>query len=319
MELGSLIEVPLKDVWPGEATHFTPWLAKNLGVLGDRIGMELELQQTEADCGDFSADIVASDVGTNRRVIIENQFGASDHRHLGQILTYSSVLSANVVVWIAETIRQEHRSTIDFLNQNLRDGLKLFALEAKVIRIDDSKPAFRIDIVCAPVDAPTPNDTRDSDTQDRYRAYFQALIDELRAQHSFTNAKVGQPQNWYSFSSENSKVFKYGTSFTNTDKVRAEVYLDTGDKAKNEAIFDWMHARSIEIEAAFGETLSWEKLDTRRACRIAVYRDGDIDATTEALAEIRAWSIAKLLRMKQIFPSYFSKAVAEAKVDTAGV
>lgn len=98
MEFGKIIEVPLNEVWAGEATHFTPWLAENLQVVSEKIGLELELESTETSAGDFSADIVAKDVATNRRVIIENQYGSTDHRHLGQILTYSSVLNASVVI-----------------------------------------------------------------------------------------------------------------------------------------------------------------------------------------------------------------------------
>jgi len=315
MELGTLVEVPLKELWPGEATHFTPWLSENLVMLGDRLGMELELQQTEANAGDFSADIVATDVATNRRVVIENQYGLSDHRHLGQILTYSSVLGASVVVWIAETVRQEHRSAIDFLNQNLRQGLQLYAVEAKVVRIDNSKPAFRIDIVCAPTEVQVPNEAQDSDTREKYRAYYQALLDELRTQHKFTNAKVGQPQNWYTFSSEASKIFKYSASFAHGGKVRAEIYIDTGDKAKNETLFDWLLARQDAIHEKFGSVLTWERLEAKRACRIAIYRDGEIEADTEILAEIRNWVVNQLLRLKQVFPGYIAQGVKELNLD----
>ena len=316
MQLGKIVDVPLKELWPGEATHFTPWLGDNLALLSDQLGMELELEQTEAGAGDFSADIVAKDVSTNRRVVIENQFGLTDHRHLGQILTYSSVLNASVVVWIAETIRQEHKQAIDFSNQNLRQGLKIYAIEATVIRIDDSKPAFRLEVVCAPTEALTPKEGPDSDTGERYRSFFQSLLDELRTQHKFTNARTGQAQNWYAFTSEDSKVFKYSTSFTRGAKVKAEVYIDTADKAKNEALFDWLSSRTDEIEAKFGEKLSWEKLDAARACRIAVYRDGDIGADSEILAEIRAWMIARLLKLKEVFPRYFIEA--KRATDSAG-
>lgn len=309
MKLGQLIDVPLKDLWPGEATHFTPWLSENLALLGDRLGMELELQQAEAEAGDFSADIVAIDVATNRRVVIENQFGLSDHRHLGQILTYSSVLGASVVVWIAESVRQEHRSAIDFLNQNLRHDLQLYAVEAKVVRIDDSLPAFRLDVVCAPAEIHVPDETRDSDTKEKYRVYYQALLDELRTQHRFTNARAGQPQNWYTFASESSRVFKYSTTFAQGGKVRAEIYIDMGDKAKNEALFDLLLARQDEIQREFGGPLAWERLDTKRACRVAVYRDGDIDADSEVLAEIQAWVVAQLLQLKKVFPSYMAQGV----------
>ena len=36
---------------------------------------------------------------------------------------------------------------------------------------------------------------------ERYRSYFQGLIDELREQHGFTGRRAGQAQNWYYFSS----------------------------------------------------------------------------------------------------------------------
>jgi hypothetical protein len=85
-------------------------------------------------------------------------------------------------------------------------------------------------------------------------------------------------------------------------RVRAEVYIDTGDKLRNEAIFDELKAQREAIEAAYGSTLEWEKLEAKRACRIAIYIDGDIDVDSEKLAEIKKWVVANLLRMKQVLP-----------------
>jgi hypothetical protein len=48
----------------------------------------------------------------------------------------------------------------------------------------------------------------------------------------------------------------------------AELYIDRGDAAENKRIFDQLHARKDEVEAAFNGTLSWERLDAKRACRI---------------------------------------------------
>ncbi len=48
----------------------------------------------------------------------------------------------------------------------------------------------------------------------------------------------------------------------------AELYIDRGEAMENKRIFDQLHARKEEIEKAFGGTLSWERLDTKRACRI---------------------------------------------------
>lgn len=312
MDFGKIVEVPLRDLWPGEATHFTPWLAANLQLVSEKLGLELELESVESAAGDFSADIVAADVATNRRVIVDNQYGGTDHRHLGQILTYSSVLNASVVIWIAEKIRSEHKSAIDFLNQNLRQTLQVFALEANIIRIDDSKLAFGLKIVCMPTEASTSAISTSPDateTQEKYRSYFQSLLDELRNVHKFTNARAAQPQNWYTFTSDNSKVYKYSTSFAQGGRVRAEVYIDTGDKLRNEAIFDELHAQKEAIETAYGSALEWEKLEAKRACRIAVYIDGDIDVDSEKLAEIKKWVVTNLLRMKQVLPPFLEKAI----------
>jgi hypothetical protein len=305
VELGKIQNVFLKELWPGEATHFTPWLAQNLDALAVKLGMDLELEATEVSIGDFSADIIAIDLATNKRVIIENQFGSTDHRHLGQLITYSSVLGAGVVVWIAETIRPEHKSAIDFLNQNLKESLRLYAVEASIIRIDESKPAFILNLISMPAEAPaiSGNSEQLSETREKYRTYFQGLIDELRETHKFTNARTAQPQNWYTFSSENSRVYTYSTSFAKGGRVRAEVYIDCGDKAKNEQLFNCLLDKyKDEIEATLGFELSWEILDQRRACRIAAYREGDIDVDSETLVEIKRWAIENLLKFKAIFP-----------------
>ena len=300
MEFGTIVQVQLKTVWPGVETDFTPWLSKNLDILSDKLGMELDLVGVEHAVGDFSADIVAKDVATNRVVVIENQYGSTDHRHLGQLLTYASNLGAGAVVWIAEAVRSEHKAAIDFLNLNLTSGLQLYAVEVKLIKIDGSHPAYIFNPVCLPREASPVGATGGEITeiQRKYRDFFQGLIDELRTVHHFTNAKVGQPQNWYAFTSENSRIFIYDVTFALGGRVRAEVYIDCGNKMRNEALFDLLYADLKVIEDEFGENLSWERLDNRRACRIAVYRDGRIDEPTETLEEIKKWSIAKLLKFK---------------------
>lgn len=66
-ELSRLEKVTLRDVWPNEATSFTPWLAhdENLALLAETIGMELELEATEQDVGPFRADILCKNVATD--------------------------------------------------------------------------------------------------------------------------------------------------------------------------------------------------------------------------------------------------------------
>jgi len=133
-----------------------------------------------------------------------------------------------------------------------------------------SKPAFLLNVVCQPTEPTIISEgpKQVSETGEKYRTYFQGLIDELREKHKFTNARVAQPQIRYSFASENSKNYHYGTSFAGGGKVRSEIYLDCGDKLKNKQIFDCLSTQKEQVEQELGTKLSWERLDDKRACRI---------------------------------------------------
>lgn len=53
--------------------------------------------------------LVAEDKTTEEKVIIENQFEATNHDYLGKIITYSAGLDSNTIIWIVKEAREEHR------------------------------------------------------------------------------------------------------------------------------------------------------------------------------------------------------------------
>jgi hypothetical protein len=224
-------------LWPNEAREFTPWLAANISHLGDALGIELEVIATEADVGAFSLDILAKDLGTGRQVVVENQFGSTNHDHLGKLLTYAAGLDATAVIWVAELIRDEHREALEWLNRRTDAETHFFAVVVEVFQIDNSRPAFSFKPVVFPNEwQRATRDAADRQTTPRaetYRGYFQALIDELREKHHFTGARVGQPQNWYIFASGVTGI-GYGTSFAQGGRVRVEVYIDQGELDKEQ-------------------------------------------------------------------------------------
>jgi hypothetical protein len=145
-EIGFLIDVNPRDAWSLEAHGFTPWLAQHLDQLGAAIGMTLELQGTEVAVQDFAADILARDPRDGSLVLIENQLAATDHTHLGQILTYLTGLEAKTVIWIATQFREPHLSAIKWLNEHTADPYAFFAVRLRVVRIGDSPfaPIFEV-------------------------------------------------------------------------------------------------------------------------------------------------------------------------------
>lgn len=145
-QLGLLEQVDLKNVWNNEPKEFTPWLAKseNLQLLGDVVGIELELEAQEKMLGPFRADILSKDTVNNQWVLIENQIERTDHAHLGQLLTYASGLKAVIIVWIARRFTDEHRAALDWLNEITDSRINFFGLEIELWRIGDSSQCTQI-------------------------------------------------------------------------------------------------------------------------------------------------------------------------------
>ena len=147
MNLGTLKEITnLRDVWPHEALNFTPWVAENVDLLGEAVGLEITVDETESSVGDFNVDIYASETGTDRKIIIENQLEDTDHDHLGKIITYASGKGADVIIWVVKHAREEHKAAIEWLNNHTDDRIGFFLCEIKLFQIGDSDiaPSFTV-------------------------------------------------------------------------------------------------------------------------------------------------------------------------------
>lgn len=300
--LGTLARLDPRQVWQNEAHDFTPWLVQHIEMLGEALGLELEVVDHEAAVGDFSADIVARDLGRDRLVVVENQLEPTDHSHLGQLITYAAGLEAAVVIWVSRQFREEHRQALDWLNRGDGADIEYFGIVLELVKVDDSKPAVNFRLVASPNDwsRQSRRNVAVSGKRAAYQEFFQTLIDELRDDHGFTNAKAGQPQNWYSFAS-GVRGLAYSMSFAQGGELRTEIYIDFGDAAANEVAFNALEADKLTIESKFGEPLRWERLENRRASRVACYTKGSIEDSAERQEHHREWAIDHLLRFKKVF------------------
>ena len=303
-KLGTRKKVDLGEIWPNEAADFTPWLEENISELGDALNLNLDVLEREAQVGAYRLDLRASD-DRGREVVIENQLGTTDHNHLGQLLTYMAGFDANVIVWIAKKFRDEHAEALNLLNRRTGEDTEFFGIEVELWSIDKSRPAVNFNLVA------TPNEWRKqttsnppgnvSEKRERYREFFQDLMDTLREKHRFTNARKAQPQNWYYFSAGHAQRVQYGANFAARGRARIELYIDNVDEGWNKSLFDRLWKHQTDIESELGEDLEWERLDDRRASRIAVARPGSIDDDPDTLKQIQDWMVEQLLKFKKVF------------------
>lgn len=205
MEIARLTPVPLRELWSGEATDFTPWLAEeeNIALLGETLGVHLQVTAVEKQIGSFVADIVAIDVDRNVSVLIENQLAPTDHRHLGQILTYAPGVDAETIIWIAERFREEHRAAVDWLNEISGTKYRFFAVELQAWTIDNLSAAPQFHIVSKPNDwtkqALTSTEKQASelsDSQRLWRNYWQGLIEYAGDRIPGLAGRVAYKGNW---------------------------------------------------------------------------------------------------------------------------
>ena len=211
-------------------------------------------------------------------------------------------------MWVTREFREEHRQALDWLNQRTREDTQFFGVEIELWRIRDSLPAAHFRLVATPngwrksASSQVAKDGRQitSARMERYRTFFQSLIDELRENHGFTNARKGQPSSYYNFASGYSNIW-YGASFSGYGQARVNVSIDFPDAAKNLDLMQYLELDRSEIEGSIGDSLEWDYLESRRACRINLIRSGDIDDSSETLSEVRTWMVENLLKFKEVF------------------
>lgn len=313
LNFSELKRIPLRKMWPHEASKFTPWLAKNIQALGDALELDLEITDKEASVGDFSLDLLAQDLGSSRTVVIENQLTRTDHDHLGKLLTYAAGFDASIVIWISEEIRDEHRQAMEWLNQRTDTETQFFAVVAEVLQIGGSNFALDFKLVVSPNEwqkfQKQKISTPLSPKREKYRDYFQELINELREKHKFTKAKKGQLQNWYAFAAGIQSGITYDARFSQGGKVDAVVSIYQKYFPNRVALFNSLKKRKADITDKFGSPLKWNRAEEQQTSSIAISRDGDIELSDSELEEIREWHIENLLKLKKVFTPEIEQAL----------
>jgi hypothetical protein len=148
--------------------------------------------------------------------------------------------------------------------------------------------------------------SRIKEREQAYIQFFSELLTDLRSRTDLPiNSISPDGQSWVNVlrlgSPGEGNTSFLGFSFARGEQFRVELYIDQGDRERNKQLFDDLHPRAEEIARSVGERLSWERLDNRRASRIAAYRSGTINDSPDNLALLCQWATWTMMKFYHVF------------------
>ncbi len=296
----------LRTVWPNEAQDFTPWLSQddNICLLADAIGIDITVDETESSVGNFNVDIFASETGTDRKIIIENQLSDTDHDHLGKLITYASGKSADIIVWVVKHAREEHKAAIEWLNNHTDEKIGFFLCEIKLFRIGKSDPAVKFEVIEKPNDwakEVKKNESVSKTQQQRYD-YWAAFRDYAFQNDEFKNEfnnRKPSTDHWMNFSIGSSAYRIFVSQIQKRNELDVELYID-----EDKELFNTLLNNKSAIESDAGLTFDWRELPARKASRIVNIKSNVAFSDKNQWNEQFDWIIEVMLKMKKTFKKY---------------
>lgn len=307
LQLVDIKKIPVRDLWPNEEYDFTPWLQENISKLGEALGMDLEVIDREVKVGPYSADLLARDnniVSEQNKVVIENQYGKTNHDHLGKSITYASVLGANTVVWIAENFSEEHLRAMEWLNELSPEDIGFYAVQVELWKLSDTTANVRFTIVCQPNtlvrEAADGIAKKDKNEHQLFMLkYWQDFRERLLEEKSITSAQKAQAQNWFDVSLGKSHIHAYNNiSRKHGDTIKSGVYIQ---HQIADSMLPFLEERKDEIESKLGFSLVWDQNADRIDKVIYISKEGlNLDDDQDYNDSIE-WLVEKTVTIKKVF------------------
>ena len=273
MGIGKLKEVDIRELWKHEQYDFSEWLSKkeNIENLNEILGLTLVDISKETYVGSYRCDLFAKDETTGIKVIIENQLEMSNHDHLGKIITYASGLDAKVVVWIVKEAREEHRSAIEWLNNNTNSNVNFFLIEIHAYKIGNSDSAPMFQVIEQPNDfiknnkSINSNDTMNKSQSQRVE-FWNQFNNVLIERGKPFNVRKATTDHWYNVAIGTSDAHIAITLINKDSVIGVELYI-----TDNKELFDKLYQKKDAIEDDLGLKLDWRRLNNSKASRIVTF------------------------------------------------
>lgn len=268
--LGKLQKVELREVWKHEARDFSAWLSQpeNMEFLSETLGMDLGFLGAEVEVGRYRIDVLARDLNTDHKVIIENQLEPTNHDHLGKIITYASGLDAKYLIWIVKDVLPEHQKAVEWLNEYLDEEIRIFLIRIEVWQIGDSNYAPKFEIVAAKNDwaaavKGVSNTLEFSETKLKQQQFWIEMSEYIRGIDSVIRLQKPLPQHWFNFSFGSSVAHLSLTINTRDSRFTCDFYIPN-----NKSLYSYLRTRENELFGEFKNELHWFEAEKASGFRI---------------------------------------------------
>lgn len=306
VKIGKLTEVDVRDLWKHEQYDFSNWLAKeeNIKLLDDEIGLTLMDINKEVYIGSYRCDLVAKDETTGQIVIIENQLEATNHDHLGKIITYAAGLDAKTIIWIVKEAREEHKAAIEWLNNNSSEEIGFFLIELHAYKINDSLPAPMFKVVEKPNNFTKTSKQNYSDkelnrSQNERLMFWEEFNTVIVAKGKPFSVRKPTTDHWYDVAIGTSEAHLAINLVNKENKIVLELYI-----LDNKKLFDHLYEDKEKIENTLQMNFSWERLDGKKASRIKHDVLGLDFSDHSNYPQLMDECIEKILKMRDVFKKY---------------
>lgn len=306
VKIGKLTEVDVRDLWKHEQYDFSNWLAKeeNIKLLDDEIGLTLMDINKEVCIGSYRCDLVAKDETTGQIVIIENQLEATNHDHLGKIITYAAGLDAKTIIWIVKEAREEHKAAIEWLNNNSSEEIGFFLIELHAYKINDSLPAPMFKVVEKPNNFTKTSKQNYSDkelnrSQNERLMFWEEFNTVIVAKGKPFSVRKPTTDHWYDVAIGTSEAHLAINLVNKENKIVLELYI-----LDNKNLFDHIYEDKEKIENTLQMSFSWERLDGKKASRIKHDVLGLDFSDHSNYPQLMDECIEKILKMRDVFKKY---------------
>jgi hypothetical protein len=221
-----------------------------------------------------------------------------------------AAFSARAAVWIVPDARPEHVTAVSWLNEST--AAEFYIVKAEAIRIvseagENSAAAPLMTLILGPSpDATSIGETK-KDLVRRHeerRDFWQSLLARIEGKTKLHANLKPSHDNWIGTTLAHSYLLL--NYVIEMQRTRVEIYIDRGISSEdNREVFDHFHSHKLDIEAEFGQPLSWEPLEGKRACRIAARLDnGGYRSPQEEWPRLQDTLIDAMIAFEKVLKPY---------------